>query len=137
MRRLTDEQKSAIVKRELVMQTSRSSGKGGQNVNKVESRVELSFDIEASQVLSPSQKQMVLSRPSLLTEGRYLRVQESRDRSQHVNRELAVRKLLERLEKALTPRKKRLATRPSRSSKEKKLHEKKRRSEIKQLRRGM
>ena len=134
---LTPEQKKAIISRELDLQTSRSSGKGGQHVNKVESKVELSFDVAGSAVLTGQQKSVLLSRQSVLTDGRYIRVQESRDRSQHVNREKATEKLFALIDKALQPKKKRVATRPSRSSKEKKLKEKKQRGELKKTRRDV
>ena len=134
---LSEEQKDAITKRELRLQTSRSGGKGGQNVNKVETRVELTFDVEGSQVLSESQKKILLARQSILTDQRFIKVQESRDRSQFANRELAVRKLFDLINKALKPRKKRVPTKPSKASKQRKLDDKKRRGEIKKNRRGL
>lgn len=104
-------------------------------MNKVETRVVAVFDVLASDTLTLQQKQALCSKISLLTEERYIRVQESRDRSQLANKRLAIEKLFFLIDKALKPKKKRVATRPSRASKERKLELKKRRSEVKKHRR--
>jgi ribosome-associated protein len=121
--------------REIKFRFARSGGPGGQNVNKVESRVELLFDLNASVAFSDSQKHRIHAalQKRLDAEGiLHIVVQESR--SQWQNREFAVMRLAELLKAALTPRKKRVATRPSRGSKEERFREKKKRGETKRSR---
>ncbi|AMM50790.1 peptide chain release factor 1 [Rufibacter sp. DG15C] len=111
---------------ELVFQTSRSSGPGGQNVNKVESRVEVWFSIENSALLSPEQKELMLEKlaPRLNKEG-FLHLASQEDRSQLVNKELATQKLYETLEQALHRPKPRKKTRPSKAAVQKRIEAKK------------
>ncbi|GAA0528446.1 ribosome-associated protein [Chitinophaga japonensis] len=122
---------------EISFRTARSGGKGGQNVNKVETMVEGYFDIAGSALLTPSQKaivQQVLA--NRITAEGLLQVRSQEARTQLGNKELVVKKMHELLRKALTPRKKRVATKPSKAAKEKRLQFKKRLSEKKQQRRG-
>ena len=120
---------------EFVFKTSRSSGKGGQNVNKVSSKVELDFDVWASKLLTGEQKFRIAHKlfHRINKEG-ILQIIAQSERSQLANKEIAVKKFHELLEKALIPDKKRLKTKPSRSAKEKRLTSKKRKSEVKKLR---
>lgn len=120
---------------EFIFQTSRSSGPGGQNVNKVNSKVELRFSISNSQFLSEEQKEILLSRLSnrINLEG-YLVVVSQKDRSQIANKEDVINKTYVMLAKALKPVKSRKSTRPTRSSIEKRLNEKRIKGEIKQSR---
>jgi ribosome-associated protein len=132
---LTGPQVAAIFK-ELKYHTSRSGGKGGQNVNKVETKVAIEFDVEHSEALSPSQKLVILSK--LPHDGdKVIRLVSAVHRSQLENKEEARSKLLILINKMLKPVKKRLATKPSKSSKRKKSESKKKLSEKKQLRRKM
>lgn len=121
---------------ELQVQTSRSSGPGGQNVNKVESRVELRFHVPTSYLLTDEQKQTIQEKLAgqLTTEG-YLLVTAQESRSQLRNKEIALQKLHELLRQALHRPKPRRPTRPSRGAVRKRLEEKKRHSEKKANRR--
>lgn len=121
---------------EFQFSASRSSGPGGQNVNKVNTKVELRFDIEESKLLSPTEKNALLLKPSshLLNSGELIFISQE-NRSQLRNREQAVENFYHYLCLALTPKKKRKKTKPSKSSVEKRLKKKKHLAELKQRRR--
>lgn len=120
---------------EFIFQASRSSGPGGQNVNKVNSKIELRFNIQNSSILTDDQKEILLSKLSTkISLDGFLIVISQRDRSQLVNKEDAIRKLYELIEKALRPVKRRKSTRPTRSSVEKRLTGKRIKADIKQNR---
>jgi len=120
---------------EFVFQTSRSSGPGGQNVNKVNSRVELRFDLTHSSLLTEVQKSVLYRKLAnrITTDGILLLVSQE-DRSQLKNKELVVARFYAMLAEALKPQKKRRATRPTRASVEKRIQAKKNRSERKSAR---
>ncbi|MFN8208515.1 MAG: alternative ribosome rescue aminoacyl-tRNA hydrolase ArfB [Bacteroidales bacterium] len=110
---------------EVEFKTSRSSGSGGQNVNKVSSKVELRFSIPASIILTEEQKAVLLVRlATRLTKNGELVITCSAERSQLANKKKAVSRLESILEKALTPVKKRVPTRKTRSSDEERLEKK-------------
>ncbi|MCB2378685.1 aminoacyl-tRNA hydrolase [Hymenobacter sp. BT635] len=117
---------------ELQFQTSRSSGPGGQNVNKVESRVEVRFHIGSSQLLTDEQKQTLLAKlaSKLTTEGELLLTAQE-DRSQLRNKEIVVQKFHELLRTALHKPKARKATKPSKGAVRKRLESKKKHGEKK------
>ena len=112
--------------------TSSSSGPGGQNVNKVNSKVELRFDIPNSAILSDEQKEILLKKlaTKITTDG-ILIVMSQRDRSQLVNKEDAISKTYVLINKALKPEKPRKSTKPSKGSVEKRLNSKRIKSQIK------
>jgi ribosome-associated protein len=115
--------------------TSRSSGPGGQNVNKVNSKVELRFDIQNSILLSDEQKEILQVKlaTKISSEG-ILSIVSQIDRSQLANKEDAIRKFYLLITKALTPVKRRKRTKPTLTSVEKRLTGKRIKSEIKQNR---
>ena len=120
---------------ELVFTTSRSSGPGGQNVNKVNSKVTLKFDVQQSVVLIPEQKELILKKISTrLTKEGTLLITAQDKRSQLQNKEEVLQKLDQLLIKIFTPKKQRKATKPSKAAKHARIKDKKQRSEKKQWR---
>ena len=104
----------------------RSSGAGGQHVNKVSSKVELTFDLENSNSLTETEKNRLLKKlSSKLSKENILLMQCEETRSQHKNKELVIKKFLETLETNLVVPKRRRKTKPSRSAIEKRLKGKK------------
>ncbi|HEX6514556.1 MAG TPA: alternative ribosome rescue aminoacyl-tRNA hydrolase ArfB [Nocardioidaceae bacterium] len=125
-----------IPESELSWRFSRSSGPGGQSVNTTDSRVELSFDVAGSGVLSDAQRARALARLRTRLSAGVLTVTASEYRSQHRNREAARARLADVLSDALAPPPpRRRPTRPTAGSRERRLAGKKRRSEVKSLRR--
>ncbi len=121
--------------KEFRFNTSRSSGPGGQHANKVETSVELRFDVQNSELLNQEEKERLLEKLSskITKEGELIITAESK-RSQVKNKEIAVEKFYTTLEKALKKRKKRKPTKPTKAAKEKRLQKKKKRADIKSKR---
>jgi ribosome-associated protein len=124
-----------IPEREILVRRTRSSGPGGQNVNKVSTRIELEFDLPGSSVLSDEQKQRLATRlRSRISRQGVLRVVAQRHRTQSRNEAEARRRLAELLAAALQEAKPRRATRPSGLARARRLQEKRRRAETKRTR---
>ena len=114
---------------ELKLKAVRSSGAGGQHVNKVSTKVELSFDVPASKALSLVEKERIYKKlAARLTKEKILILQADEHRSQYRNKALAIERLFELLEKAVKVPKKRRRTKPTRSSIEKRLTSKKKKA---------
>jgi len=117
---------------EIELRTSRSSGPGGQHAQKSETRVEAVFDVEASSALTVAQKRRVLAKT-----GPVLRAVAQDERSQLRNRELATERLVAVLRAALRVERRRVPTKPTKASRERRLEGKRRRGEVKRLRREL
>ncbi len=112
--------------KELQFKAIRSGGAGGQHVNKVSSKVEITFNVLASNALSAWEKDRIsLKLDKRLTKEKALMLQCDESRSQHKNKQLAIKRLFEILEAALHVAKKRRPTKPSKSAIEKRLYRKK------------
>ena len=117
--------------------TSRSSGPGGQHVNKTESRVTLLWDLEKSNALTEEQKvRLRLGLKSRLSSDGELLLSSQVSRSQSANKEDVTERFLDLIEKLSRPHKKRISTKPSRASKERRIKEKKQKAEKKKRRGG-
>ena len=118
--------------KEVTYRTSRSGGAGGQHVNKVSTKVELLFNVEASMVLTDRRKMLVLEKLSnrITAEG-ILTLKCDETRSQLTNKEIVFTRFVNLIKTALAPVKKRRPTKPSKSSVRKRLDNKKKHSEKK------
>lgn len=126
---------TTIPESELEFKTSRSGGPGGQNVNKLETRVTVLFDVDRSPSLSDGQKRRIRKRLSTRIDKRgCLHVVSQKHRSQEANRQAAVERLGQLLRDALKRKPVRKKTKPTAGSRERRLKKKKERSRLKQQR---
>lgn len=127
-----------VPRAELEFRASRSGGPGGQHVNTSSTRVELTWSVAGSPSLTAEQRARILEKLANRIDGEgVLHLAASEHRSQHQNREAAVERFRELLREALHVPKPRKKTRPSRASREQRLQSKRRRSEVKRMRRGV
>jgi len=120
-----------VPRSEIELRFSRSSGPGGQHAQKTESRVEAVFDVGASSALTERQKKRVIAKA-----GPVIRAVAQDERSQWRNRELATERVVEELRRALRVERRRVPTKPTKAAKERRLEQKRRRGELKRLRRA-
>ncbi|MCK0130219.1 aminoacyl-tRNA hydrolase [Flavobacteriaceae bacterium F08102] len=122
---------------ELSFKATRSGGAGGQHVNKVSSKIELSFDLLNSKVFSVEQKELLCKNlSSKLTNDNKLILFCDETRSQHKNKNLAIQRFITLIKQGLIAPKKRKPTKPSKASIRKKIQDKKKHADKKQLRKG-
>ena len=120
---------------ELDFRYSRSSGPGGQHVNKTESKAEVRWNLAQTQALTEDQKARALAElQTLLKKGEFIIVTSEEYRSREQNKEICISKLKKMIEKALFIPKKRIKTMPSKAAKTKRIESKKQRGEIKKTR---
>ena len=130
-----EELRGRIPSNEMVFTASRSSGPGGQNINKVNTKVELRFNINKSEALTANEKFLLFEKlkKKINTDGDLIVVSQS-ERTQLMNKKKAEEKFLKLIIKALTINPERIATTPSKASNKKRLEKKKKHSNIKKLR---
>ncbi|MFH0841860.1 MAG: alternative ribosome rescue aminoacyl-tRNA hydrolase ArfB [Bacteroidota bacterium] len=131
----SEELRNRIPVSDIRFSTTRSSGPGGQNVNKVNTRVELRFNVHASNAFSTEEKERILHKlKNKISNTGDLIITCQSERSQLMNRKKAEEKLFKLLASALTEKRKRKPTKPTEASKKKRLENKNQRGEIKKLR---
>lgn len=130
--------KGRDLSKEFSFRASRSRGPGGQNVNKLSTKVELRIHLKSSQILTPEEIEILLDKlqKKINNEGELILVSQT-ERTQLKNKEKVIAKFYSLMEKALTPKKKRKPTQPSNASKAKRIERKRIRSEQKTLRKGI
>lgn len=122
---------------ECVFNAVRSSGSGGQNVNKVASKVVLSFDINVSKTLTEREKQLILEKlANRINKNGVLQISSDSERTQWLNKKSVITKFRLLIRQALKPETKRIATKPTFQSVQKRLDDKKRQSGKKRFRSG-
>jgi ribosome-associated protein len=128
--------KIQIPQNELEFKASRSSGPGGQNINKLNTKIAIALDVPNCSFLSEEQKRILLKKlAGRITKDNRLIIESQKFRTQKANRDFAVEKLKSLIEKALKKPKKRKPTRPTAASVEKRLKQKRLKSITKQQRR--
>jgi ribosome-associated protein len=122
---------------EIRAQTSRSSGKGGQHVNKTETKVELFWNIEESSGVTSQQKKRLFEKlKNKINADSELHITCEETRSQVKNREIAEKKLWDTIQRALKKSKRRIKTKPTKASQKKRVDDKKKKGQIKKLRKN-
>lgn len=123
---------------ELLFTTSRSGGSGGQNVNKVETKVEARWQVAATKLFTTEQIQLIITKlQNKINDEGFLQVSASVERTQLANKEIAIKKINKLVNAALVIPKKRKPTKIPQGVIEKRLNDKKRASEKKELRKGL